>query len=74
MDVEIKKAKVITRSVRIELTKEQVEVIVAEHIMREHRSELRDFGLKVAIEAGTDGTTGGDFFACIVTGTATRES
>lgn len=69
-ELDIKTAKTVTRTVRIELSLEQVEAIVAEHVMRENRSKLRDFGLKCVIEECTSGA----WFSCVVTGTATRES
>lgn len=72
-ELDIKTAKTVTRTVRIELSEDQVEAIVAEHVMRENRSKLRDFGLKCEIEYGTD-AAGHGLFSCVVTGTATRES
>lgn len=72
---DLKIGRTVTRTVRIELSQDEVEKIVAEHVMREHRSKLRDFGLKAKLEAWTSGPEGDEYLiACIVEGEAVKRA
>lgn len=71
---DLKIGRTVTRTVRIELSQEEVETIIAAHVMREHRSKLKDFGLKAKL-AWASGAEGDEHcIACIVEGEAVKRA
>lgn len=71
-ELEIKKSKTVTSTVRLVLTREQVEEMVVAAVEKDDR-KLRDYGLKCTITAGSgpvnEWQPGG--FSCVVDGTKT---
>lgn len=67
---ELEIGRTVIRTVRFEFTQHALEMIVADHVRRAHRAQLKDFVLKAEFGCDAQGAQTVDDYRCVVTGEA----